>query len=275
MSEQINIDESAIKTIGALTAAAAAVQHIGSSMHLVIPEAFKHIEITALVEKAWPTPSRKRGTVHLGSIDSFNRVVSDQGAQDVSMIYADPDARTLTAVFNDHATHDDQAGWRDHRAVFNAELSREFSGWLGKNNTQMDQESFAIFLEDNIADIVEPSGDVLLAVALTLQAKTEVAFSSHKRLDNGQIAFGYSEAISATAGGNGEIVIPREFSIGLRIFKHGEGYKVKARLKYRLNSGKLKFWFELDRVENVIEEAFAAYIHDAAESGFTVLIGKP
>lgn len=274
MNEHAHINDSAIKTIGALTAAASAIQEHGSSVHMVIPEGFKHINITTLVEQADQYPSRKRGTIRVASIDSFKRLVNSQGLRDISTIYADLDARTLTAVFNDHATEDDQAGWRDHRAVFVAELSREFDGWLKKNAIQMEQEAFAVFLEDNIADIVEPSGDVLMAVALTLQAKTEVAFSSHRRLDNGQIAFGYSEAISATAGGNGEIIIPREFALGLRIFKGGDGYKVKARLKYRLNSGKLKFWFELDRVENSIEEAFNAYVAAATETGFTVLIGQ-
>lgn len=71
------------------------------------------------------------------------------------------------------------------------------------------------------------------------------------------------------------IEIPREFKIGVRLFKNGEGYKLRARLKYRLAGGKVKFWYELDRPENAIEDAFQAYIDHARENGFTVLIGKP
>jgi uncharacterized protein YfdQ (DUF2303 family) len=137
----------------------------------------------------------------------------------------------------------------------------------------MEQEEFAIFIEDNIADVVEPSGDTLLQVALTLQAKNEVNFSSSRRLDNGQVQLAYSETIDARAG-TGAIEIPHRFAIGARLFKNGDGYKVYARLKYRLGGGKVKFWYELERPENAIEDAFKAYIDQAREHGFTVLLGK-
>lgn len=276
--EHIHVDASAIEQIGALSLAATAVQHVSGTDHLVIPDGHKHIDLTAAIEKAVPAPRRKHGTVQLCDLASFNVFVADQGDPNTTYIYASPDARTLTAVMNDHSKLNQEldfgAGWRDLRAVFQAELSREFSTWLKKDKAPMDQEEFAIFLEDNIADVYEPSGESLLATALTLQAKTEVNFSSHRRLDNGQVQLTYSETIEARAQG-GSIEIPREFTIGLRLFKNGDGYKVRARLKYRLLSGKVKFWYELDRAENAIEDAFQAYIDQARENGFTVLLGKP
>lgn len=273
-AEQMNIDASAIQQIGALSLAACAAQEVGGTMHLVIPDGHKHIDLTGLIEKAGQAPRRKTGTVHLSDIASFNVFVADQGEPGKVYIYADPEARTLTAVLNDHVHSDDEAGWRDHRAVFKAELSREFGTWLANDRKPKEQEEFAIFLEDNIADVVEPSGETLLQVALSLQAKTEVNFTSHKRLDNGQIQFAYNEVIDARAGA-GLLEIPREFTIGVRLFKNADGYKVRARLKYRLSAGKVKFWYELDRAENAIEDAFQAYIDQARENGFTVLIGRP
>ena len=272
--EQTHFDASTIEKIGALSLAASAIQEIYGTTHLVIPEGYRHIDLTAAIEKAGDNPKRKTGTVHLGDLSSFNVYAADQGTPHDTYIFADPDARTLTAVLNEHDKDYDKAGWRDHRAVFKAELSREFTNWLQYNKKPMEQEDFAIFLEDNIADVVQPSGETLLQVALTLQAKTEVNFSSHKRLDNGQVQFAYSETVDARAG-TGMIEIPREFTIGLRLFKNGEGYKIRARLKYRLGGGKLKFWYELDRADNAIEDAFQAYIDQARENGFTVLIGKP
>jgi uncharacterized protein YfdQ (DUF2303 family) len=273
--EHLHIDDSAIKRIGALTAAAAAIHQKDEAFYLVTPGDYAHKNITTEIEAARRAPNRKRGTVRLGEIKSFNEYVTAQAHPTDAYIYADPEARTLTAVLNDHEQDDNMAGWRDFRAVYTAELSREFANWMKFNKEPMDQETFAVFLEDNIADIVEPSGESLMAVALTLQAKTEVNFSSHRRLDNGQIQLAYAESITATAGGSGNIEIPREFAIGVRLFKNGEGYKVKARLKYRLGAGKVKFWYELDRPENVIEDAFNAYIAVARESGFVLLIGKP
>lgn len=111
-------------------------------------------------------------------------------------------------------------------------------------------------------------------MATTLQAKTEVNFSSSKRLDNGQTVLNYSEAINATAGA-GAIEIPNKFTLGMRIFKNGGGYSINARLRYRLGHGKVKFWYELDRPENAIEDGFADYIKAAQEqSGYTILYGK-
>lgn len=272
--EQTHFDASTIDKIGALSLAASAIQEFNGTTHLVIPEDYRHIDLTAAIEKAGDNPKRKTGTVHLGDLSSFNVYAADQGTPHDTYIFADPDARTLTAVLNEHDKDYDKAGWRDHRAVYKAELSREFTNWLQFNKKPMEQEDFAIFLEDNIADVVAPSGETLLQIALTLQAKTEVNFSSHKRLDNGQVQFAYSETVDARAG-TGMIEIPRDFTIGLRLFKNGEGYKIRARLKYRLGGGKLKFWYELDRSDNAIEDAFQAYVDQARENGFTVLIGKP
>lgn len=276
MNTQTNNDglAHAIAKIGAMQDAATAIQEIHGTTHLVVPEGYRHIDLTAAIEQAGAAPIRKKGAVHLGDLASFNVYVADQGSPIDTYIYADPDSRTLTAVLNEHVKSQRATGWRDHRAVYKAELSREFTTWMQSNKKPMEQDDFAIFLEDNIADVVEPSGEQLLQIALTLQAKTEVNFSSHKRLDNGQIQFAYSETVDARAG-TGMIEIPREFTIGLRLFKNGDGYKVRARLKYRLGGGKLKFWYELDRAENAIEDAFQAYVNQARENGFTVLIGKP
>ncbi len=266
---------SQVEQIRELATAALEVKKVGASVHLLVPPEFKHIDITDKVEAADHCPRRKRGQVQLSSIDSFNQYVTDQATEGHSYIYADPESRRLTAVLNDHDFGSgDHPGWRDFRAVYHAELSREFSAWVANDKKVKEQEEFAVFLEDNIADVCAPTGEELLAIALTLQAKTEVAFNSSRRLDNGQVQILYSETIDARAGA-GSIEIPREFCIGVRIFKNGDGYKLKARLKYRLGGGKLKFWYELDRPENAIEDAFAAYITKASESGVPVLMGKP
>ncbi|WP_052451987.1 DUF2303 family protein [Noviherbaspirillum autotrophicum] len=276
MNQHTHINDSALGQAGALMVAASEIKQAGEASFLLVPQHFQHVDLTAAIEKANPAPYRKKGTVALTSIESFNVYVKDQARQQGTYIYADPDARTLTAVFNDHeyGERSTDAGWRDFRAVYNAELSREFATWLKNNKQPMEQEVFAVFLEDNIADVVEPSGETLLAIALTLQAKTEVNFNSSKRLDNGQVQLTYTENIDARAGA-GAIEIPREFAIGCRLFKNGEGYKIRARLKYRLGGGNVKFWYELDRPENVIEDAFSAYVEKAKETGVKVLIGKP
>jgi uncharacterized protein YfdQ (DUF2303 family) len=268
----INNSADAIDRIAELSIAAVAIQSHNDTHHIIVPEGYKHIDITKQVEAQFAAPSRKTGTAKLSSLGSFCTYVEDQDCANTAYIYADPDTRSLTAIFND-LRDTKTTGWRDHRAQYTVELSREANNWISNNKVQMGQEQFANFIEDNIADIAEPAGEVLLAIACTLQAKTDVNFASSKRLDNGQVQLTYNETISATAG-SGNIEIPREFAIGIRLFKNGEGYKLKARLKYRLNGGSVKFWYELDRVENAIESEFQELVKAVQETGYTVLFGK-
>ena len=255
-----------------MTASTMAPVEVGSAFVVNIPPGYTQKDITDVVEKAAPTPRRKRGTVRLGDVDSLLAYCADQISASTAYIYADPDARTITAVFNDHRA---PAGWRDHRALFAAEYTPEFKNWLAKNKTQMGQTDFAEFIEDNIVDLHGTEGTALLNVATTLQASTGINFSSARRLQDGQTQITYNEVIDAKAGADGSIKIPQTFTLALRIFKNGGGYKMTARLKYRLHSGAVKFWYELERPEKSIEDAFAGYVADVREkSGYAVLIGR-
>lgn len=242
---------------------------------IMVPPNYSHKDISDLVEKAQPTPNRKRVSVAIKDVTSLLAYCKDQNCQDNAYIYADPDSRTLTAVFNDNKATG-TGGWRDHRASYKAEYTPEFSVWMAANGKQMDQTIFGEFIEDNMADIVAPFAVTLTEVAATISAKTGIDFSSSKRLDNGQAQLTYVETIDAKAGVQGALTIPREFDLGLRIFKNGEGYKLNARLKYRLSAGAVKFWHELNRPECAVEDAFKGYIDKVrAESGYTVLMGTP
>lgn len=262
------------RLITTLTAAALEPHKVGDSHHLLVPPGYTHKDITELVEKAAEQPSRKRGSVALGDIASLLAYCTDQTSADTGYIYADPEARSITAVFNDHR-HLDFAGWRDHRASFKAEHTPEFANWLKFNKTQMLQAEFAEFIEDNFADLQGADATSLMGVATTIQVSNGINFASARRLQDGQTQLMYTESIDATAGAAGELKIPQTFTLGLRIFKNGGGYKLTARLKYRLHAGSVKFWYELERPERAVEDAFKGYIAEVAEkSGYTVLIGK-
>lgn len=262
-------------TMAALAAATMEPQDVHGHHFVMVPPNYTAKDITKLVEEAQLIPNRKRGTVCLKDLASMLAYCADQKTPETGYLYADPDTRTITAVFNDHR-HLDDAGWRDHRAAYKAEYTPEFAKWLGKSGVQMGQTEFAEFVEDNFADITEPAAQHLLEMATTIQAKTDISFASAKRLQNGQVQLQYTETIDARAGANGALEIPKEFALGLRIFKNGEGYKLKARLKYRLHSGTVKFWYELDRPERAVEDAFGGYVETLREqSGYCVLLGTP
>ena len=248
-------------------------QH-GDATFALLPAGYSLQDVTATIEKAGMQRTRPQGVVILGDVDSLLAYCADMNATESGYIYADPDSRTITAVFNDLRCPQFN-GWRDHRAHFTAQLTPECKKWLEHNSKAMGQAEFSEFIEDNFADLNGQDAQTLLNVATTIQAATGINFSSARRLQDGQVQLTYNEVIDAKAGADGALKIPQTFTLGLRIFKNGEGYKLTARLKYRLSAGGVKFWYELERPERAIEDAFAGYVNTVREkSGYTVLIGK-
>jgi len=261
-----------------INAAALSPSQVGEAWFTTVPPNYKLQDITEAIEKAQPDRNRKSGNVTVKDLNSLLVYAKDQACTSKGYIYADTDTRQFVAVFNDNKAMGDRGGWRDHRCTYKAEFTPEFDRWLRNNGPAKSfaQLEFAEFIEANFVDIAGDQAQTLLDVSTTLQAKTDINFSSSKRLDNGQAQLTYTESINATAGANGSVTIPKGFDLGLRLFKNGEGYKIKARLKYRLVQGGVKFWYELDRPERAIEDAFNGYIEQVTkESDYTVLIGTP
>lgn len=255
------------------TAATLAPLCIADATFVKLPPGYSLENVTSALEKAHPHRTRPQGTTLLGDVASLLAYCEDMKAQGNAYIYADPERTTITAVFNDQRDPT-WPGWRDHRASFTATTTPELKKWLQNDKKQMGQTEFAEFLEDNFADLAGADAQTLLNVATTIQATTGISFASARRLQDGQTQLTYNEVVDAKAGADGALKIPQTFALGLRIFKNGDAYKLTARLKYRLHSGSVKFWYELDRPERAIEDAFAGYVATVREkSGYRVLIG--
>lgn len=258
--------------VAALAVAGMAPKDVGGVPIVLLPYGYTALNLSKEVEAARPLPSRQQGTAILHSADSLLTHMETQVCEATAFVYADIDARTLTAVYDDAKAG---KGWRQWRAQFKAELTPEFAKWLKFNENRFSQVEFAEFIEDNIADLPGTIGGTLLKVATTISATTGIQFASARRLHDGQTQLVYNETINATAG-DGEITIPPMFTLGLRVFKgDSEFYAINARLKYRLNGGGVTFFYELDRHERALEDAFNGYVEKVRETGYTVLLGKP
>lgn len=233
------------------------------------------------LERLLPRPTRKSGTVTLHDHRSFVRYVVEE-TQAGTRLYGSVTPKPMfTAVFNDHHGNSDSPdgvaptpGWRDHRAVYACPLSREWATWNGASGKQMDQATFASFLEDNLPDIAEPAAADMLEIARSLEAKKRVNFASGLRLSNGQTQLTYEETIEGTAA-KGRIHVPETFVIGIAVLEGGDRYRVEARLRYRIaDGGKLTMWFDLLRPHKVLEDA-ANFVWQAieAETGLKVFNG--
>lgn len=243
--------------------------------------------IMSSLEKMLPAPLRKSGVVKLHDLESFIDFVKRQGSLTYSNIYLDVDYGNsrvqAVAIFNDHSDKDETAtGWRDYRAVFNPRWSEEWNRWVKNSGNSMSQVELANFLEKNIGDIVGneankmPTGSEVLTFVSALTETRKVKYGSAVNLQNGMVQIEFVE--DGDNNTKGKLDMFREFAIGIRPFHHGQAYEIKAFLRYRIdrNSGEIRFWFELQRADKVLEDACADMIKEIkAEAGVPVLFGTP
>ena len=222
-----------------------------AGFYTVVPENYR----VESLEEFMARPLRIQQKVDLHDAASFIAYVQEFGDHDISRIFFDQEHETFQVVIDYHGGNG-MPGWCEHVADFTARRSVEFTTWMGQNRKQMTQVDFARFLEDNIPDIVEPNSAELLQVALNFEAKKTVEFSSGARLNNGQIQFQYDEIVRGTTQ-KGTLEVPETFVLGIPIHVNGPAYRMQVRLRWRLQEGKLAFWYEIVRPHRYVEDALA------------------
>jgi uncharacterized protein YfdQ (DUF2303 family) len=220
----------------------------GAGVFTVLPSSYR----VENLENYLPRPLRIEQSVLLHDTDSFIAYVNGFKLPGPSRIFFDGTQEQFMAVLDYHET--ETPAWCEHTATFKPRRSVEFDTWMATNRKQMTQVDFARFLEDNMPDVVEPNSAELLQVALTFEAKKSVEFSSGVRLNNGQIQFQYDEVVRGTAQ-KGTIEIPEQFVLGISIHVNGPAYRIPVRLRWRLQEGKVVFWYEVVRPHRFIEDA--------------------
>lgn len=204
-----------------------------------------------------PAPRRTEATVKMETAESFCEYFQRHQLAD-SVVFAEitPTAAKFTGIIDQ--TGKDEPRWRGHRVVFATLPTIEWARWTKADGSQMSQEAFAEFLEDNLPDLVE--GAALLEVSRSLQARKDINFKQALRLDNGDTQLIYEETTQAKAGQRGEFEIPKEFDICLPLFVGAPPSTIRARLRYRIESGRLNLWFELLRPHKAVQAIVEALL---------------
>lgn len=212
-------------------------------------------------------PRRSIGTSVVYSAESFVELFQKLTGEDAAVvrssarIYADEPHRALIAVLNDDT--DEVAGWRDRRIELQLRPTPEWEHWTSRQGLR-DQQTFAETIEEGLKEIVSPSAAEMLELAQSFQASVSAKFKQGGQLSNGRRQFTYEEDIQASAGNEGQIIIPGEFRLSVTPFIGGEHVDITARLRYRLPpaGGALTIGYKLDRPHEAELAAFEA-IRDA------------
>lgn len=291
MSNDINSSAGAINALEALARRADVPSYyqIGGKPLVRMPGQSAYISLESHMAK----PLRKRASVTLLDAASLIGYVNKHKAPGTQILgVANEEGGEFNALLDYHLSCEEVAAqgnldanparWVEHKAGLKLRTTPEWDRWLGKDGDDLTQSDFAVFIEDNAQDIVVPDSDLrapnsaqMMDIALTLQAKTGIEFSSAKRLQDGQQRLTYNEIIDAKAGPGGDMAIPAKFYISVPPFVGSARYLVSARLRFRVGGGRVIFKYELERIHKIVEAAF----NDQREliekdTGLKVLLGS-
>lgn len=219
---------------------AQSVKQIEGIPHTLIPPGYTLIGHPKLLENPRRTVQRVKMITTDSFINYFNRFSSDD-----SVIFCNIDAAKFTGIIDYHDKS--TPAWCNHIAEYTCAKTPEWVTWSKKDGIPLGQSAFAEFIEQNLEEIIQPTGAEMLEIATTLKANTNIKFTSGKRLSDGQTQFQYHEEIDGTAGQKGQFKIPDEFKLGMSVFEGGEAYEIRAKFRYRIKDGQVSLWYDLLR----------------------------
>lgn len=205
------------------------------------------------LEENLDNPLHLKEKLNLHDAKSFIEYFNNFANED-SHIFVNMDHAKFKAIIDYHS--DTETPHHGHHTLeYTCPKTPEWSKWLRFDGEKMDQTDFALFIEDNLQEIVTPDGAVMLEIAASLQSKNNASFSSATRLDNGETQFAYKEDIESSAGVNGQLAIPSKIELALQPFQGSDTYKVEARFRYRIRNGALTMWYDIIRPHKILEDA--------------------
>lgn len=231
--------------------------------YFVIPQDMKIANLEDLVNKQLQRPYSLEQAVTLTSEDSFVEYFN-RFATETSTIFVN-DAESHFVAILDYHDAPDLPKFKRHIAHYKCPKAKEFTSWIASNNKKMEQEEFALFIEENSNEILNPNPSEMLEIASTLKAKKDVEFSSGIRLDNGQVQFAYIETIQAQAGIKGQFSIPEKITLAIAPFHKGHPYEIEARFRHRINSKGMFMWYTLIRPHIFVDHAFTEIVNRVKE----------
>ncbi len=244
------------------------ITEAGCAPVVIIPQGYKAEALTL-------PPEKIERSIGFADVESFAAYVNKfiQPGTLLLATVSDTDCKIVA-----HIDHHDQAvlegssrtrKWSSHIATLVCVQTREWKTWIGHNGeaNKFSQVEFAQFLEDNERVFRSPDAAGLLELVLTLQGKSNVRFNAAHRLQSGGAKLDYEEDVELKGGvGTGQIDIPTELTCAIVPFENGpQPYAVRSRLRYRIASRQIVFWYETITPHLTLRDAAKAVMDSVRE----------
>jgi len=236
-------------------------------------------------------PLRRSGVAKTTTLRSFVDLVC-RHKDDDSAIFADivGASPSLLAIIDYH-TIERAPRFGKHRITYSFPLSPEWQAWKAQDGAPMTQGAWAAFVEERIADLSAPDQaerekfETLFqtkiaspAELVSLSRKMHVCAESQMResrvLQSGEVEFLFEEVHKDGSGQ--KLVVPGLFVVNIPLFLGGEPVRLLARLRYRINSGRVSWFYQLYRPDLAMRERLVDDLATVtAETGLPAYEGSP
>ena len=224
-------------------------------------------------------PGRVRGTQQVYTPTSYVDAVKRYETED-QITYVDQPNSQLVTVLNPSRGVDVDgrrvrvAGdYGDHRVALTLRHTPEYEAWkTGQSLT--DQTTFARRMQDGELEITDPAPATMLEIAETFHATSESKFKSGRRLQDGRRSFTFEEDTQASAGENGDVIIPERFKLAMPIYVGGDTYAIECRLQWQYRP-QFHIGYTFIRPEVVLDHAFASIVGQVTENIAGLVLSAP
>lgn len=248
-------------------------------LHYAVPKGHDVKELRVDLAAYLPAPRALQAAPEFHDAASFLAYI-DRHANSDSICWVDFNPQTFDlrfrAVLDEHGK--DAPAWRRHVAGYTPRMSAEWKDWKSMDCKGFAQVDFAEWLQDHELDIASvegyPTCAQMLQMATNFQYQEDRRLKSAVRLQSGGVRLDY--VADADAGTVESMQMFEKFAIGIPIF-HGAPTAdlLASRLKYRLDNGKVRFTYELQRADKAHEKAALDLIQTVRDglAGVPLLFG--
>lgn len=248
----------------------------GELVAFVVPDGarLETVDLHEKLKRYANAPARAAGTHQAATVQAFINITTRHKSELHTTIWVHPVTGVIVAVLNDHG--DDQAaGWGDHRVELKLTATDEWKRWTALDGQFLDQQKFAEHIQDGLTEIHSPPAADLLEVVQTMQGSTNASWANGVNLTNGAVTMKYVENVDATAGSGGNLTVPTDFKLVMAPFIGEDVVEIDAKLRWRLNGGKLSLGYKLDNPGRVVREVLERISTRLSEHFDNVYLGSP
>jgi len=190
-----------------------------------------------------------------------------------SILIADYDGGKITGHLDWH--HNNEAKLKPQHASHSVTLklrdSEEYLRWSKMEGEMHSQEDFALFIEENVADVINPDHSVLLEICRDLEATQGVSFKTGTRLDNGDRTFLYETQTHVKS----EVAVPTEIGLSIPLYNGENPTDIRAKFRFKPTADGLLLGFRWHRVEYQRQATFREMAIIASDdTGLPVVFGR-